>query len=73
MQESDPHPSPTRFIGKRCSFEHESRSLAGVIIAQEYIGRTPRGAIPDYRVTIRGQSGKTLTVSLVESRTSIHD
>lgn len=73
MQETDPHPNTKRFVGKRCSFDHQGKRLAGVITAQEYIGRTERGAIPDYRLTVRGQSGRTLTISLVESYTSISE
>lgn len=65
-------PNPHRWIGRAISFDDPAggippRRLVGIVDAARYVGRTKRGAIPDYELTIRGQSGKTVTVSLVES------
>jgi hypothetical protein len=75
--EGDPHPDgPRRFIGRSVSFDDPSRGtparrLVGIVEQATYVGRTARGAIPDYSLTIRGRSGKAVTVSLVEQRASI--
>jgi hypothetical protein len=75
--ESDPHPDGARrFIGRSVSFDDPAggpspRRLVGMVEAANYTGRTVRGAIPDYSLTIRGQTGKRVTVSLVESHASI--
>lgn len=73
---TDPHPVPNRFVGKACSFNHSFgggpvKRLVGVIEAQTYIGRTTRGDIPDYALTIRGSSGRAVAVSLVENLVTI--
>jgi hypothetical protein len=73
MPEDHSQEPQRNYVGKRCSFDYEGRRLAGVIVSQEYAGLTPRGAIPDHRLVVRGASGRTVTVSLVESYTSIHD
>jgi hypothetical protein len=74
LQERDPHPKPNRFLGRRVSFDYEAGGrvsrLIGVVEAQRYTGRTDRGQIPDYELSIRGSSGKAVTVSLVESYAS---
>lgn len=44
--------------------------LSGTVTSHNYAGRTKRGNIPDYTLTIVGKSGKTLTVSMVESHAS---
>ena len=72
MQNDDPyHDQPARFVGKRVTFDHAGKRLVGLIEAQVYAGRTVRGAIPDYRLTVRGDSGRTLEISLVESYASV--
>lgn len=55
-------------IGRSCQFDHPGlgKRVGGVIIEAVDNGLTERGAIPDARVTIRGASGATVTVSLVE-------
>ena len=68
---TDPHPNPDRFVGRAASFDHGGRRLVGIVETQRYTGRTVRGEIPDYDVTIRGASGAAVTVSLVESRLSV--
>ena len=60
-------PSPSQLIGRSCSFDHQGKKLVGTVIEAKDNGLTLRGAIPDLLVTVRGQSGATLTVSLVES------
>lgn len=70
----DPHPSGgSRFIGRQVSFDYGTppRRLTGVVEQAVYLGTTLRGDIPDYQLTIRGQSGTTLSVSLVESYTQL--
>lgn len=43
----------------------------GQIIAAEPDGTKGPGAIPDYKVTIRGRTGKTATVSIFENHVSL--
>lgn len=72
-QLTDPHPAgPGCFLGLAVAFTHpmNGKRLRGIVCASRYVGRTARGAIPDYEVTIRGASGATVTVSLVESQLS---
>jgi hypothetical protein len=70
-QLTDPHPAGAgRFLGLAASFTHEGRRKRGIICAARYVGPTARGALPDYEVTLRGASGATVTVSLVESQLS---
>jgi hypothetical protein len=72
-QLTDPHPAgPGRFLGLAASFTHPTngKRLRGIVCASRYVGPTARGAIPDYDVTLRGASGSTVTVSLVESQLS---
>lgn len=59
---------PKKWVGRVVRFDHLGQRLTGTVIAHAYAGRTPRGNLPDYTLTIRGQSGRTLDVSLVESR-----
>lgn len=59
---------PKKWVGRVVRFDHAGQRLTGTVVSHTYIGRTPRGALPDYTLTIRGQSGRTLDVSLVESR-----
>lgn len=70
----DPNPSNSaRFIGRRATFDHNGRRLAGLIAAQEFTGYTERGNIPDYKITVRGDSGRYIEVSLVESYMTIQE
>lgn len=70
----DPHPNKTRFVGLRVSFDYHlgerMARLVGVVEAQQFTGYTERGRIPDYQLCCRGQTGKLLKVSLVESKAS---
>lgn len=70
---SDPlqDPFPTgHLLGKRLSASVAGRRLAGKCVKQTYIGRTKRGDIPDYEIVLMGESGRTVTISLVESYAS---
>ena len=71
---TDPHPAgAARFLGLAAIVAHEGRRKRGIICCARYVGRTARGGLPDYEVTLRGASGATVTVSLVESQLSIID
>ena len=65
--------TPSQLIGRPCSFDHQGKKLVGTVIEAKDNGVTARGAIPDLLVTIRGQSGATVTVSLVESYMTLTD
>lgn len=73
LPEPDAHPAgAARFVGRPVSFDdihggRAERRLVGMVDHARYVGRTKRGAIPDYELTVRGASGKTVTVSLVEN------
>lgn len=74
----DPHPNHSRFVGRPVSFEnpaggHSGKRLVGTVEAQRFIGFTTRGSIPDYELTVRGKSGKTVIISLVESYATFPD
>jgi hypothetical protein len=74
----DPHPNHSRFVGRPISFDHPAgdparKRLVGTVEAQQFAGYKARGAIPDYTLTVRGKSGKTLTISLVESYATFPD
>lgn len=70
-KDADPYAhQPTRWVGRKVSFEHQGNRLVGVVEQQVYAGRTKRGNIPDWSLVVRGTSGKTLTISLVESYAS---
>lgn len=47
--------------------------LVGIIDAARYLGKTERGAIPNYSLTVRGASGKTVEVNLVEQYARISE
>lgn len=62
------------YLQKPCSFiAPDGRELAGMIV--ECVETTPfgPGAIPDYRIVVRGSSGRTMSVSLVESHLKTTD
>jgi hypothetical protein len=69
--EADPHPAgPSRFLGRSIRFDRDGKRLVGIVTEARYVGRTERGDIPDYELTVRGASGACITVSLVESHAS---
>ena len=74
--DQDPHPQGlSRFLGRTVSFDDptggpSAKRFVGVVEAGRYLGRTELGKIPDYRLTVRGKSGKVLEVSLVEQHLS---
>ena len=55
-------------LQRPCQFiTPEGKELSGMIVeAVETVPYGP-GEIPDFKVTVRGQSGRTMTVSLVAS------
>lgn len=55
-------------VGRSCQFDHPGlgKRVSGVITEAVDAGVTAKGAIPDAKVTIRGASGATVEVSLVE-------
>lgn len=65
--------NPADLIGLKCSFEHTGRRLTGIITDAKDNGLTDRGKIPDILVTVRGQSGQSIKVSLVESYMTLPD
>jgi hypothetical protein len=66
--------NPTDLIGLKATFDGPNgKRLTGIITAAKDNGLTKRGAIPDFLVTVRGESGATLEVSLVESHMSLPD
>lgn len=65
----DPHPAgPARFLGRHFEFMHDGKILVGVVESASFVGFTKRGNIPEHLAVMRGTSGRTITVSLVESR-----
>lgn len=78
--EKDPNAGKISFVGRRISFDapdpaDPSRKirLKGMVLTQEFIGRTERGRIPNYRVRVQGRSGRTMDVDLVESYAVLED
>jgi hypothetical protein len=63
----------TDLIGQRVSFDHDGKRLAGIVTAAQSAEPWGRGKIPDFRVTVRGTSGRELTVSMVETYMSFPD
>ncbi len=61
-------PGNRRWCGRSIVFEYVGKTLTGTVISQAYAGRTKRGDIPDWTLKVQGASGKTLEISLVESR-----
>lgn len=65
---------PAKWVGLTCRFlpvgQIHGINKVGIVIAQRFIGRTARGDIPDYALDVRGNSGKVVTISLVENRAS---
>jgi hypothetical protein len=45
----------------------------GQIIAAEFSGLRGKGQVPDYKITIRGRTGKTAAVSTFENHVSLCD
>ena len=66
-----PFPS-ARWEGRACSFDHGGVRLVGICERATWAGYTVRGAIPDWRLLIRGASGRTVEVSLVEQHVTFN-
>lgn len=65
--------TPADLVGLKCSFDHHGKRLAGVITDAKDGGFAEPGHIPDLLVTVRGESGRTLTVSMVNTYMSLPD
>lgn len=65
--------NPTDLIGLKCSFEHNGKRVTGIITDAKPAEPFGKGRIPDFSVTVRGASGRTLTVSMCESYMSLPD
>jgi len=63
----------THLIGRAVSFDHEGKRLVGTITEASDAGLSQPGNIPDAVVVIRGQSGKTISVSVVSSNLQLID
>lgn len=62
------------YLHKKCSFmAPDGRQLVGIVV--ECVETTPfgLGKIPDFTVTIRGSSGRTMTVSATEAYLQLSD
>jgi hypothetical protein len=62
---------PRKFVGQFVRFD--LRRAGGVVteekgevIAQEWLGLTKRGSIPEYQLTIRGKSGRSVLARLTD-------
>lgn len=70
MKHSDP--ADGVWNGRRVSFHAVpndpqcERVLVGIVEQSKYIGRTKRGGIPNWSLTVRGASGKVLEVDMCE-------
>lgn len=65
--------NPSDLVGLKATFDHNGKRLTGIVTAAQDNGLTKRGAIPDFLVTVRGESGASLSVSMVESYMSFPD
>ena len=71
---TEPDPLPAdRFIGETCSFDHEGKRLVGKVESKVWVGYAGTlwvgyagTHIPNYALSIRGDSGKLLTVDMYE-------
>lgn len=76
---NDPKSQEARWIGQRCSFEGElggpmaGKTLVGIVESATCIGKTGRGDIPNFKLTVRGYSGKLLEVNMVEQYAQFPD
>lgn len=63
---------PKKWVGRTARFlpigKTHGPQMVGIVIAQKWAGRNNKGSIPDYTLTVRGQSGKTMEISMVENR-----
>ena len=70
---ADPYASePSKWVGRTARFlplgVAHGAQYVGIVTAQQWAGRTAKGNLPDYRLTVRGQSGNTMEISMVENR-----
>lgn len=67
MNELQQSTTAQKYIGKRVTFDFDKKRMVGLCEKAIWNGYTKRGNIPDFIITIRGNSGKAIEVSLVES------
>ena len=60
-------------VGLKCSFDRDGKRVVGVVTAAQPADHYGPGKIPDFLVTVRGASGATVTVSMVETYMSFPD
>jgi hypothetical protein len=65
--------NPTDLIGSKCSFEHKGKRLTGIITDAKDNGFAEPGHLADLLITVRGSSGLSLTVSMIDSYMSFPD
>lgn len=58
---------PKELIGLEASFDLDGKRPVGIITAAEKAEPYGPGKIPDFLVTVRGQSGRELKVSMVHT------
>lgn len=74
IHEPDPDPKRTKsYEGRSLSFDFNGRRMVGVCEVSRWNGYTLRGHIPDALLIIRGKSGKTVEISLVESHATFDE
>lgn len=67
---------PERFVGRRVAFDlpdHPGVRAQGTVIAARDNGVRGRGAIPDFILDVRGQSGRVVSVSIFDSYATLID
>lgn len=64
----------TRMKNQPAAFIHpEIGPAVGSIEEVEYVGEDPKKGIPDFRLHIRGLSGKSVWVNLVHDQVQVHE
>lgn len=64
---------PKQLVGLKASFEHKGQRVVGIVTDAVEAPPWGKGQIPDLTVTVRGQSGRLLTVSMVETYMTFPD
>lgn len=76
---------PSKYVGKIAAFypapgavvncmpQPGAKRLVGAVVGAAPNGTTTRGAIPDTLLTIRGKSGRSFSVSYVESYANLFE
>ncbi len=59
--------NPADLVGLQCTFDRGGKRLTGIVTDAKPAEPYGPGKIPDFLVSVRGASGQTVTVSLVET------